>query len=279
MTIFKDLPFDQAGGHGGNRTGTQMIVIHATDNTASDEAEAHYAEHRSDEVSAHFYNDGDSVTQALDTDLVAYGCYPIGNARSVQFELVGLSNRLADQTLREVAPIVARVCKLYGIPVQKIGPADLVNGVRGICGHADVTNAWHQGDHQDPGTNFPWSTFIGYVQTAYQPKAVPTGDEMIIAKDGAGKLYLCDGMTSRPIQASNVNDIKYLASQGLMTLGHGSPGAEWDSSGYIRTGWNEAEYGTLPVTNPTTVSVALTTQQIQDAVRAVFSTTKLDPTA
>jgi N-acetyl-anhydromuramyl-L-alanine amidase AmpD len=127
-----------------------MVVIHATFNTASDENEAHYAEHRSDQVSAHFYNDGDSVIQALDTDLIAYGCYPIGNSRSVQFELVGLDwdhdppgpGAVSDATMREVAPIVARVCRQYGIPMRKVGPAELRAGVAGICGHADVTLAW-----------------------------------------------------------------------------------------------------------------------------------------
>lgn len=166
MSWYPDLPHDQAGGHGGTRAQTQCVVIHATDNTASDTAEAKYAEHRSDEVSAHFYDDEDSVTQALDTDVVAYGCYPIGNSRSVQFELVGLSNRLVDATLRMVAPIVARVCRQYGIPVRHVGPADLKAGAKGICGHGDVTRAWGEGDHADPGDSFPWSTFISYVEGA-----------------------------------------------------------------------------------------------------------------
>jgi hypothetical protein len=37
--------------------------------------------------------------------------------------------------------------------------------VKGICGHADITAAFPQdhGTHTDPGANFPWSTFLGYV--------------------------------------------------------------------------------------------------------------------
>ncbi len=172
MSIYPDLPFDQAGGHGGRRAQTQIVVVHATFNTASDENEAHYAEHRSDQVSAHFYNDGDSVIQALDTDVVAYGCFSEGNSRSVQFELVGLDwdsnppgpTAVSDATMREAARIVARVCAQYGIPVRKIGAADLRAGTKGICGHADVTVAWGQGDHMDPGPAFPWERFISYVQ-------------------------------------------------------------------------------------------------------------------
>jgi hypothetical protein len=155
-----------------------MIVIHATDNTASDEAEANYAETRPDHTSAHFYSDEDSVIQALDTSHIAYGCFPTGNSRSVQFEISGRSNELTDASLRRVAPVVARACAEWGIPIRKVSATDLVNGVKGICGHIDVTNAWHQGDHTDPGQYFPWSTFIAYVQNAANsPASVDGGDD------------------------------------------------------------------------------------------------------
>ena len=160
---FSDIPFVPAAGDGGLRPTTQMVVIHATDNTASDVAEASYATHRSDEISAHFYSDEDSVTQAVPLAHVAFGCYPIGNSRSIQFELVGPSNHLTDATLRRIAPIVRRVCDRYGLPLRHVGAAELRAGARGICGHAAVTLAWGQGDHTDPGVSFPWATFIDYV--------------------------------------------------------------------------------------------------------------------
>lgn len=177
MSWYPDLLHDQAGGDGGTRSMTQMVVIHATDNTASDEAEANYAQTRADHVSAHFYSDDDSVIQALDTTHIAYGCYPTGNSRSVQFEIAGLSNRLSDASLRRVAPVVARVCREFGIPVRKVTSADLLAGVKGICGHLDVTMAWRQGDHTDPGLNFPWAQFISYVQAAANPQAAAAVEE------------------------------------------------------------------------------------------------------
>jgi N-acetyl-anhydromuramyl-L-alanine amidase AmpD len=166
MSWYPDLPHVQAVGDGGQRASTQVVVIHATDNTASDESEAQYASYRADGTSAHFYNDSDSVIQALDTDEVAYGCLPHGNAISVQFELCGHSDQLSDAAMRQAAPIVARVCAQYGIPIHKIGPAEVAAGERGICGHLDITAAFPQdnGDHTDPGGSFPWDTFISYVQ-------------------------------------------------------------------------------------------------------------------
>ncbi|WP_446924560.1 hypothetical protein, partial [Klebsiella pneumoniae] len=41
--------------------------------------------------------------------------------------------------------------------------ADLKAGKRGVCGHVDVTDAWHQSDHDDPGPWFPWDKFMAVV--------------------------------------------------------------------------------------------------------------------
>jgi len=41
--------------------------------------------------------------------------------------------------------------------------ADLKAGRRGVCGHTDVTDAWHQSDHDDPGPWFPWDKFMAVV--------------------------------------------------------------------------------------------------------------------
>lgn len=168
---FPELSYVAALGDGNinggeHRPMTQMVVIHATDNTASDENEAAYASHRPDETSAHFYNDADSITQAVRLDCIAYGCFSMGNSRSVQFELTGLSNQVVEGVMQIAAPYVAKVCAHYGLPLRKIGAADLVNGARGICGHGDVTAAWRQGDHTDPGSAFPWDHFIQLVQIA-----------------------------------------------------------------------------------------------------------------
>lgn len=174
MSRYPDLTYIQAASYGPPRSQTQMIVIHATDNTADAHDEDEYSSVRTDDVSAHFYIDDTQKYQAIDTDLIAYGCYPTGNSRSVQFELCGLSNQISDATMRDAAPIVARACAQYGIPITKISSAQLVAGVKGICGHSDVTNAWHEGDHTDPGAQFPWTTFISYVQVA----ASASGDDM-----------------------------------------------------------------------------------------------------
>lgn len=165
MSRYAGIPYVQGRNYGPVRTQTQMIVIHATQNDASAEAEASYAARRTDGVSSHFYTDNDSTVQSLDTAVVAYGCHPTGNSRSVQFELCGFSGKITDATMRQAAPVVARACAEFGVPIRKVTPEQLRSGARGICGHRDVVQAWHEGDHTDPEP-FPWDVFIGYVQAA-----------------------------------------------------------------------------------------------------------------
>lgn len=200
-----DLHYIQAAGDGGQRSSTQVIVIHATDNTASAEAESSYAAHRADKTSAHLYVDGDSAVRCLPLGDVAYGCLPHGNAISVQIELSGRSNQITDATLREAAPLVAELCRMYGIPAQKIGPADVQAGRKGIVGHADITLAFPQdhGDHTDPGPAFPWATFLGYVNL---------GGSFMSALTDAEQRELFDRVTAM--------------FEGLPT-GPGSKNAEW----------------------------------------------------
>jgi hypothetical protein len=76
---------------------------------------------------------------------------------------------------------------------------------------------------------------------------------LTIARDSAGKYYLCDGITSNPIDPGHVADIKYLAGQGSYTLAHGTTG-EWTDGGYVRGGWTPDVFGRVPAI-PATIDV------------------------
>jgi LysM repeat protein len=177
-----------------------MIVIHCTDNTAPAKNEAQYATRRPDQTSAHFYVDGASVYQALPLTNVAFGCYPIGNSRSIQFEIVGKSNAVPTANWKKAAKYVAICCKEYGIPITKVTGSQLRSGRKGICGHGDVTNAWGQGDHTDPGSKFPWSQFIREVKAQYdamyaeKPKPKPPPTTGAIAKYTEHKVVKGDSL-------------------------------------------------------------------------------------
>ena len=78
-----------------------------------------------------------------------------------------------DEQLREGARAVAFWCRKYGIPVRFINATQLRNGEKGICGHAEVSAAWREVNHTDPGPNFPWDVFLTYVKAYVGGTAAP----------------------------------------------------------------------------------------------------------
>ncbi len=72
------------------------------------------------------------------------------------------------------------VCHRFGVPWVRIGVDELRAGHHGVCGHVDVSGAWHQTDHTDPGPNFPWAEFMAApappsgVKPMYDPPLPPT---------------------------------------------------------------------------------------------------------
>jgi hypothetical protein len=82
-----------------------------------------------------------------------------------------------DALLRRTASVTRYLCLKYNVPMVKLSPADLLAGRRGICGHIDVSLAWHQTDHSDPGPDFPWARFMAYVTGGVAPPPPPTQPE------------------------------------------------------------------------------------------------------
>lgn len=81
------------------------------------------------------------------------------------------------------ADVVADWCRRYGIPPVKINAAQVRAGQRGICGHGDVSGAWRETDHTDPGANFPWDMFIDLVKQRLNPTPKPKEDIMTPAQE------------------------------------------------------------------------------------------------
>lgn len=80
---------------------------------------------------------------------------------------------LASGHVEAVAMFVRDAGATYGIPLLKRTPAQLRAGARGYCGHVDVTNAWHETTHTDPGTNFPWDHLADLVVNGPDPTPPP----------------------------------------------------------------------------------------------------------
>jgi hypothetical protein len=166
-------PFVQARQHGGTQSTVKRLVIHGTvtpcgSGWARRVASDFHTTTR--DASAHYVVDPGEIVQCLSESTVGYHAPP--NTGSLGFELCdpqkGSSARWHDANheamLRRAAGLVRARAKHWGIPLVKLSAADLRAGKRGICGHADVTAAWHLTDHTDPGTGFPWAHFMDLVK-------------------------------------------------------------------------------------------------------------------
>lgn len=188
-----------ASDSGSPNTPITRIVIHATaggrgypneSGPGVAEATAHYFAEPGCPGSAHYVEDLDSEQHCLPENVIGWHAPP--NKGSIGIEVCADANYSPEEWLSpQVWPAVERaaarardLCLRYGVPIAKLSPADLLAGKHGICGHIDVSQAWHQSSHWDPGPGFPWPQFMALVAQADQPVPVPAPPVVVVPRPG-----------------------------------------------------------------------------------------------
>lgn len=124
------------------------------------------------QVSAHYCVDADSIVQCVPDRDVAFAA-PGANANGIQIELSGFARQtsvdwgddFSRKTLARAAGLVARILRENSIPCAYVDWVTLKRGgARGITTHDDVSKAWRQSDHTDPGKGFPMTAFVEAVR-------------------------------------------------------------------------------------------------------------------
>ncbi len=197
-TEYPDLTFvEPRAWRNANRASVQLIVIHDTEGSShgqSAEDGAAYDARRTDGTSTHYFHDNNSTVQCVRTEDVAFTARAQGNARGIQHELCDKASQSGAQWTDEYSlamlQVAAKQCARdvikWGIPVRKLTPAQVAAGVKGFCGHADITRAFPQdrGTHTDPGPNFPWARFLDMVRDIVSPpKPQPVEDNTMTAAE------------------------------------------------------------------------------------------------
>lgn len=108
-----------------------------------------------------------AVVQSVAEKDVAWAA-PGANRDGIQIELAGHAGDPPElwldgqglEVLTTGAKLVGRICKRWGIPVQRLSVGELKTGQRGIIGHDTATRAYHKSTHTDPGKDFPWVEFL-----------------------------------------------------------------------------------------------------------------------
>lgn len=185
----------QASKHGGPNGPITRVVIHCTDPSSLEypaasaagqaRGTANYFAQGSGgrNASAHYVTDVAAEFHTLPDNVKGYHAPP--NAGSVGIEICGRAKYTRAQWLSpQVWPAVARaasrtreLCDRHRVPRVKLDAAALRAGGRGVCGHGDVSDAWHQTDHWDPGPGFPWDKFMEAVGGASSTPTPTPGDE------------------------------------------------------------------------------------------------------
>lgn len=168
-----DYPYAGPAAHYGSRTNMPInrVVIHGTVTPCKvgyAAIIARYFRTTDRYASTQYVGDPGTMLQVVWDSYVAYGAPPNENTLHIEIcdTVTGPLSRWLDRphrrALKRAARLTAEACLAYDVPIKKIGPKALRAGARGICGHVDVSKAWGQTNHWDPGA-FPWRRFIRLV--------------------------------------------------------------------------------------------------------------------
>jgi hypothetical protein len=154
-----------------------------------------------------------------------YKAWTQGNANpvAVAAELCGFAAWTATDwaghpaMLSNCAEWIAEECAAFGIPIQKLTPAQAQGGWLGVCGHGDL-GAWG-GGHSDPGSSFPWDQVLTMASGGTVPDVDPDTDadligeeNMILTDPKSGGYWVCDPTSQPPGAVFSYQGAPYLGA-------------------------------------------------------------------
>lgn len=133
-------------------------------------------------ASCHYGVGAYDVAQGVREADTAYAA-PGSNHDGIQIELQAYASDAwktpaAISQLRLCAALTRDICSRHHLPLVKLSPQDLRAGKQGICGHHDVSEAFKRSTHTDPGRNFPWPLFMGWLQDEEEPLSAKEVEEI-----------------------------------------------------------------------------------------------------
>ncbi|GAC1378507.1 MAG: hypothetical protein NVSMB4_08190 [Acidimicrobiales bacterium] len=148
------------------------VVIHDEEypvSSTSAEAIAQYFASSDAGGSAHYVEDSDGEQHCVSDDTIAWHAPP--NQGSIGIEMDGYSRFVpsdwqqpgSQASIKRTAARTAELCDRFTVPKVWLTADDLRNGKHGITSHRNVSLAFGQSDHMDPGASFPITQFMGYV--------------------------------------------------------------------------------------------------------------------
>lgn len=167
------------------------IAIHTAEGSRTKESLFSYFD-SSQAGSSHAGIDAGGIGVWL-SDTVAAWTMLGGNPYAIQAELCGFARwtraqwlseadqdgcKSPRQMLRNTSRWIADVAKRTGIQVRRLTDAQIRGrSETGVLGHGDYSRATGDGDHTDPGPNFPWDVVLADALAILNPAPGPTEEE------------------------------------------------------------------------------------------------------
>lgn len=160
-----------------NRTSVDVIVVHTMETPESAGRAWSVAQwfggSTAPQASAHYCVDDTEVVQSVKDEDVAWHA-PGANSDGIGIEHAGAASQSKAQwqdpysaaQLKLSAKLAASLASRYEIPVKWLSVEDLKDNKRGITSHNNVSLAFRQSTHTDPGVSFPVDRYLKMVDDA-----------------------------------------------------------------------------------------------------------------
>lgn len=199
MTVVSEYPdtvwmgYPKSFGTGRDGQVVKLSVVHYTAGASGPGAArngAAYDKRRTDGTSCHVFHDSEESVQEVWTRDRSNSAFSYGNRLGIHHELCATNvprswwlSGVGLKTLLRAAKASAWDCRTYNLLPRRLSVAEVKRtwnnkGPGGLCGHADITQAFGLGDHMDPGPGFPWNYYESQVQTFLGTGVVKVGEDV-----------------------------------------------------------------------------------------------------
>lgn len=146
----------------------RLLCVHTFEGRdLSAEAMARYQLSPAAGGSYHLVIDRDGNTaRENDDNYIPWAAMYTGNRIAFHFSLAGRAAMTRDEwlarpkQLEKLAQILAAYGERYTLPLLFCDAIDVKAGHMGVCGHAEISEAFRESDHTDPGQNFPYDIVL-----------------------------------------------------------------------------------------------------------------------
>lgn len=116
-----------------------------------------------------------TTVRSNDDNYIPWAAGWTGNQYGLHGSAVGRAARTRSQWLQHpeqlesMAQWAADLNRRYGIPLIRLTVAGVQAKKRGFCGHLEISNAFKEVNHTDPGMGFPWDVVLNRAKEINTP--------------------------------------------------------------------------------------------------------------